>query len=136
MEPSSSSGQKAVTLPGTMSSARKNYNNTPKRQKKDSASPTKSPLPLPLEAVMKEIKILKPFVMQTNATLQRIEEKWSNLELRVTDGEQRISTVQDAAAKTEAMSKEILYLKQQTEDLENRNRRNNPNQLDHHLLTN
>ncbi|KAJ1095959.1 hypothetical protein NDU88_001109 [Pleurodeles waltl] len=71
------------------------YNNTSKRQKKDPSSPTKSPLPLTLEDLMDERKHLMPFVMETNATLQRIEEKWSSLESRVSEAEQRISNMKD-----------------------------------------
>ena len=77
-----------------------------------------------LDDLMDEIKNVKPFVVETNTTLQRMEEKLSNLESRVLDVEQRISEVQDAAAKMDSMAKEILRLKKQTNDLENQKRRN------------
>lgn len=96
-----------------------------KRLKKDPTSPSKSPLPITMEDIMEELKILKPFVIETNATLQRLEEKWSTLDSRVTEVEQRLSDTQDVIPQVAAMSKEISLLKAQTEELENRNRRNN-----------
>ncbi|XP_078542123.1 uromodulin-like [Lissotriton helveticus] len=61
----------------------------------------------------------------TTTTLQRIEEKGSCLDIRLSDVEQKISDALDVIAKVDTLTKEVHLLKKSTEDLKNRNCRNN-----------
>ena len=99
--------------------------NKSKRAKNDPPSPVLSSQNPVLDAILDEVKSLKPFMVSTNEKLQQIEDRWLTMESKMFDMEQRVSSLQDITTKVPFLEQEISKLKLHTEDLENRNRRNN-----------
>lgn len=78
-----------------------------------------------MELLLEEIRALRPFVEETNNRMQFLEEKWSTLDNRTILLEHQASEIQVNSQRISSLEKTVLSLQQHTEDLENRNRRNN-----------
>ena len=78
-----------------------------------------------MELLLEEIRSLKPYVEETNKTLSVLQEKWSFMDKRVFELEQGVISVEQVSTTVQSLQVEITSLKRQTEELENRNRRNN-----------
>ena len=106
-------------------SSKTSSSNKTKRAKNDPPSPIMSSQNPVLDAILDELKGLKPFMVSTTAKLQQIEDRWLSMESKMLEMEHRVSSLQDVVVKIPLMEQEISKLKSHTEDLENRNRRNN-----------
>lgn len=62
---------------------------------------------------------------ETNFRLQHLEDKWSQMEQQSFQLSQRVDSIQAVTTQIPPLQLEVLQLKQQVENLENRNRRNN-----------
>ena len=96
-----------------------------KRSKKDPPSPVHNSSTISMEILLEEIRGLKPYMEETNKSLNILQEKWSFMDKRVSELEHRVNTVEQMTSTVQNLQREVITLQRQAEELKNRNRRNN-----------
>ncbi|KAJ1169326.1 hypothetical protein NDU88_001219 [Pleurodeles waltl] len=96
-----------------------------KRAKNDPPSPLKAVDTISTELLLEEIRVIKPYMEDTNKQLQLSDDKLSLVENRVFRVERRVEVLEDSVTVIQSLQSEFTMLQRHAEVIENRNRRNN-----------